>query len=162
MAETPFISDILASNPTLDVNATRFSVFDTANLNRVVAHFSRCIPFYKLDGQGVEVRGHDPASPGPSASFYDELTAGRPDIPAETLTSSPRRPRGPARLARFSSSTSHPPSTSETSQQTCFPSSTTIRSSRVRDCDTRFGISGTNRQSWAVARRPASSMGSTG
>ena len=84
MAETRVDIDILASNPTLDVNATRFSAFDTTNINRVVAHFSRCVPFYKLNGQGVEVRGHDQTSVGPTASFYDETAPGTPDIPAET------------------------------------------------------------------------------
>lgn len=105
MAETPLVSDILASNPTLDVNATRFSAFDTGNINRVVAYLSRCIPFYKVDGQGVEVRGHQPDfdAPGPSASFYDEFADGSPDIPAGIpyVFAAPTTGPGPTRAILF-------------------------------------------------------------
>ncbi|MFV8752590.1 hypothetical protein ACNOYE_18740 [Nannocystaceae bacterium ST9] len=84
MAETQVSSDILASNPTLDVNGTRFGSGDGVNINRTVAHFSRCIPFYKVAGQGVDVRGHKPATSGPTASFYDETATGTPVISGNT------------------------------------------------------------------------------
>lgn len=84
MAETPISSDVLASNPTLDVNGTRFSAADTTNINRTVAHFSRCIPFYQVDGQGVEIRGHKAGTSGPTAGFYDETASGTPVITSAT------------------------------------------------------------------------------
>ncbi len=74
MAANPLVSSTLASNPTLDISPSRYSDRDGRNPNRTIAWFRYFVPFKTMCGRFYEVRGHDPASSGRDAAFYENVT----------------------------------------------------------------------------------------
>ncbi len=77
----PLSSSILIANPTLNADPRRYSTFDgNENINRFVHQFRFFIPWKRINGQFLEVRGHDPDS-NVIADFYDHESDGRTPAP---------------------------------------------------------------------------------
>jgi hypothetical protein len=79
-------SALLAANPSLNANPRRYSSLDSDNLNRVIGQLRLFLGWKGIDrGSVYVVLGHDQASPGVSAQFYNhELTVAPPPIPETT------------------------------------------------------------------------------
>lgn len=67
----PLSSSILAANPTLSIDPERYSSFDgNSDINRFVQQLRFFLPWKYINGQILEVRGHNPNS-DVIADFYD-------------------------------------------------------------------------------------------
>src|SRR5688572_18048547 len=88
MATNPLTSATLASNPTLDAHPERYSFADGNNVNRTVGQLRCFLPWMKIDGQFLEVRGHDPTTPL-SAEFYNHAAAATTPVPVAAGASNP-------------------------------------------------------------------------
>ena len=72
MATSPFLSDLLIANPTLDANPSRYSSHDGgSNINALVQQFRFFLNWHRIEGQLLEVRGHLPSATEVNAQFYD-------------------------------------------------------------------------------------------
>lgn len=77
----PLTSSVLIANPTLNADPERYSSFDgDDNINRFVQQLRFFLPWRRIAGQSLEVRGHDPNSTV-IADFYDHERSARDLIP---------------------------------------------------------------------------------
>lgn len=73
----PLSSSTLIANPTINANPQRYSNHDSAdNINRFVQQLRFFLPWRRIDGQFLEVRGHDPGS-NVIADFYNHESSAR-------------------------------------------------------------------------------------
>lgn len=80
----PISSSSLLANPTIDANPSRFSHHDGNDINRVVHQLRFFLPWRRINGQFLDIRGHDAGAPL-TASFYNHdlgTTQTLPEIPA--------------------------------------------------------------------------------
>ena len=74
MSANPLESARRLQNPTIHASPWRYSSADTgaaAQRNRKPSWFGQLVPWVKIAGSRLEVRGHDTTSNGPDADFYD-------------------------------------------------------------------------------------------
>lgn len=77
----PLSSSVLIANPTLNADPERYSFLDgNDNINRFVQQLRFFLPWRRIVGQSLEVRGHDPNSTV-TADFYDHERSVRDLIP---------------------------------------------------------------------------------
>lgn len=82
MTAVPLSSATLVANPTLNASPSRYSQFDVRNINRFAQQFRFFLKWYKIRGQFLEVRGHQPATSNPVlAEFYDHAAAATTPVP---------------------------------------------------------------------------------
>ncbi|HKQ72981.1 MAG TPA: hypothetical protein VJ810_04580 [Blastocatellia bacterium] len=71
----PLSSAILIANPTLNADPERYSSHDgVGNINRFVQQLRFFLPWQRIAGQFLEIRGHDPGAIDVQANFYNHET----------------------------------------------------------------------------------------